>query len=65
MKIIIGVLKELSGLYVVAMMAGAVTGGYGAAGVARRIGRTLVRRFVIIVGLTITVAMFIRVVRNG
>jgi uncharacterized membrane protein YfcA len=64
-----GVLFAQAGLvfwpYVVAMMAGAVAGGYGAANVARRIGRTFVRRFVIIAGLTIAVAMFVSVARNG
>ena len=47
--------------YAVAMAAGSVFGGYGAAGVARRIGRTHVRRFVILVGLAIAAAMFVRV----
>ena len=47
--------------YVLAMAVGAVAGGYGAAGVARKIGKTWVRRFVIAVGLSIAVAMFVRV----
>jgi uncharacterized membrane protein YfcA len=51
--------------YAFAMVFGAVAGGYGAAGVARRIGRAPVRRFVIFVGLAIAVAMFIRVARGG
>lgn len=46
--------------YVLAMVLGAMTGGYGAAGVARRIGKVVVRRFVILVGLVITGVMFIR-----
>lgn len=46
--------------YVLPMAVAAVAGGYGAAGVARRIGRTAVRRFVITVGFTISVVMFIR-----
>jgi hypothetical protein len=51
--------------YALAMAVGAVGGGYGAAGVARRIGRTAVRRFVIFVGLSIAVAMFVRLARQG
>jgi uncharacterized membrane protein YfcA len=51
--------------YAFAMMFGAVVGGYGAAGVARKIGRTAVRRFVIFIGLVITAAMFVRVARGG
>ncbi len=46
--------------YVLPMALAAVAGGYGAAGLARRIGRTAVRRFVIAVGFTISVVMFIR-----
>ena len=46
--------------YVLPMALAAVTGGYGAAGLARRIGRTAVRRFVIAVGFTISVVMFIK-----
>lgn len=60
-----GTYFALSGLvswpYVFAMAAGAVVGGYGAAGIARRIGKVLVRRFVILVGVTITVVMFFKV----
>jgi hypothetical protein len=41
-----------------------VAGGYGAAGVARKIGRTAIRRFVIAVGLTIAVVMFVRIARG-
>lgn len=51
--------------YALAMAVGAVCGGYGAAGVARRIGRTAVRRFVIFIGLSIAIAMFIRLARRG
>ena len=50
--------------YVLAMAFGAVAGGYGAAGVARKIGKIAVRRFVIVVGLTIAVVMFVRVLRS-
>lgn len=42
------------------MAVGAMVGGYGAAGVARKIGRKNVRRFVICVGLTIAVYLFVR-----
>ena len=47
--------------YALAMTTGALCGGYGAAGVARKIGKVAVRRFVIGVGLTISVVMFVRV----
>jgi hypothetical protein len=46
--------------YVFGMMAAALFGGYAAAGVARRLGRTLVRRFVIGVGFTIAIVLFIK-----
>lgn len=46
--------------YVLVMMAAALIGGYAAAGVARRIGRVMVRRFVILVGFTIAVALFVK-----
>lgn len=46
--------------YVLPMAVAAVAGGYGAAGVARRIGKTAVRRFVVVAGFTISVVMFIR-----
>ncbi len=46
--------------YVVAMAAAALLGGYGAAGIARRIGRTAVRRSVIAVGFAITIVLFVR-----
>jgi uncharacterized membrane protein YfcA len=66
---IAGLLFAQAGLvfwpYVLAMAAGAVVGGYGAAGVARKIGRTAVRRFVIFIGLSIAVVMFVRLARNG
>lgn len=47
--------------YVPIMAVAAVIGGYGAAGVARRIGKVMVRRFVIAVGFTISLLMFVRV----
>lgn len=46
--------------FVVAMMVAALAGGYAAAGVARRIGRMMVRRFVIAVGFTIAVVLFVK-----
>lgn len=48
--------------YVFAMMGAALFGGWTAAGVARRIGKTRVRRFVIVVGFTIAVVLFVRMV---
>ena len=42
------------------MMAGAVIGGYGAAGLARRLGQKFVRRCVIIIGLAMTVSLLIK-----
>ncbi len=47
--------------FALAMALGAVVGGYGAAGVARRIGKVAIRRFVIFMGITIAAVMFIRV----
>jgi uncharacterized membrane protein YfcA len=44
----------------VAMAAGALLGGYGAAGVARRIGQRALGRFVVAVGLTVTAIFFAR-----
>jgi uncharacterized membrane protein YfcA len=46
--------------YVLPMATAAVLGGYGAAGVARRLGRVVVRRFVIAVGLVMSVILFVR-----
>lgn len=46
--------------YVLVMAAGALLGGYGAAGVARRVGAQAVRTFVIAVGLVLTVVFFVR-----
>jgi uncharacterized membrane protein YfcA len=48
--------------YVLVMAVSAIAGGYGAAGVAHAVGRTAVRRFVICVGITISVVLFIRMV---
>jgi uncharacterized membrane protein YfcA len=46
--------------YVLPMAIAATIGGYGAAGVARKIGRTAVRRFVMAVGFTISAVMLVR-----
>ena len=47
-------------VYVLPMAIAAVIGGYGAAGVARKIGKTAVRRFVISVGFTISIVLFVK-----
>jgi hypothetical protein len=44
----------------VVMAAGSIVGGYGGAGLARRLGRTVVRRVVIFIGLAMAVAMMLR-----
>jgi len=46
--------------YVPWMAVSAIVGGYGAAGIARKIGKIIVRRFVIGVGFTISLIMFLR-----
>jgi uncharacterized membrane protein YfcA len=46
--------------FVLPMATAAIVGGYGAAGVARRLGRVAVRRFVIAVGLVMSVVLFVR-----
>lgn len=46
--------------FVVAMAVGALAGGYGAAGLARRIGGKAVSRFVIVVGYTVSLVFFVR-----
>ena len=51
--------------YALAMVVGALLGGYGAAGVARKIGKTAVSRVVIIVGLALSVVMFVRFARRS
>lgn len=61
---IAGTLFVLNGLvawhYVAAMVVGALAGGYGAAGAARRIGKVAIRRFIIGIGLALAVAMALR-----
>ena len=46
--------------YVLPMALAAIFGGYGAAGLAKRIGRVAVRRFVITVGFAAAVVLFVR-----
>jgi uncharacterized protein len=43
------------------MAAGAIVGGYGGAGLARWLGRSVVRTAVIVIGLVMTVAMFLKI----
>ncbi|MGN6370862.1 MAG: sulfite exporter TauE/SafE family protein [Phycisphaerae bacterium] len=63
-----GVLFMATGLvswpHAVAMALGAVVGGYGATGAARKVGKVWIRRFVMVVGVGITVAMFWRMWRG-
>jgi uncharacterized membrane protein YfcA len=60
-----GILFAIAGLvawpYALVMTGGALVGGYGAADIARKIGKVAVRRFVIVVGLSISVTMFIKI----
>ena len=46
---------------VVVMAVGAIIGGVGGAGVARRIGRTAVRRIVIVIGFAMAAGLMLRV----
>jgi uncharacterized membrane protein YfcA len=46
--------------YALAMAGGALVGGYGAAGVARRIGRVWLGRFVVAVGFAVSAIFFVR-----
>jgi uncharacterized membrane protein YfcA len=46
--------------YVLPMAVASIIGGYGAAGLARRIGRVAVRRFVIGVGFAMSLVLFIK-----
>jgi uncharacterized membrane protein YfcA len=61
---IAGVLFAANGLvdwsFVMAMAVGALAGGFGAVGVARRIGKPAIRRFIIGVGVALVVAMAFR-----
>jgi uncharacterized membrane protein YfcA len=42
------------------MAAGSIIGGYGGAGIARRMGQKFVRRVVILVGFAMAVSLFFR-----
>jgi uncharacterized protein len=46
------------------MVAGAIIGGYGGAMIARRIGGKVVRRIVVLVGLSMAAALFVRFFRS-
>jgi uncharacterized membrane protein YfcA len=46
--------------YVVVMAIAAIAGGYGCAGLARRVGRKAVRRMVILIGIAMAVSLFIK-----
>jgi uncharacterized membrane protein YfcA len=50
--------------YVLVMAIASIIGGYGAAGIARKIGSDRVRVFVIIVGFTISAMLFVRMLRH-
>jgi hypothetical protein len=62
-----GILFAFAGLIdwpiALAMTTGALIGGYGAAGIAKKIGKVAVRRFVIVVGLAIAAVMLVKVWR--
>jgi uncharacterized membrane protein YfcA len=47
--------------YALVMAAGAILGGYGAVGVARKVGKDWIKRFVVAVGLTLAIVMFYRI----
>jgi len=46
--------------YAMSMTLGALLGGYGATGIARKIGKTALRRFVVCAGLILSAALFVR-----
>jgi uncharacterized membrane protein YfcA len=46
--------------YVLVMVAGAIAGGVGGAGLARRMGRTAVRRVVIAIGFAMALSLFLK-----
>jgi len=46
--------------YVLVMAVGAILGGYGGAGTARKMGRTAVRRIVIAIGFGMAVSLFVK-----
>ena len=51
--------------YVMIMAIGAILGGYGGAGTARRMGRTAVRRIVIAIGFGMAVSLFVKMLGKG
>ncbi|HJZ97852.1 MAG TPA: sulfite exporter TauE/SafE family protein [Candidatus Solibacter sp.] len=46
--------------YVLIMAVGAILGGYGGAGTARKLGRTTVRRIVIAIGFAMAISLFVK-----
>jgi hypothetical protein len=46
--------------YVLIMAIAAITGGYGGAGAARKLGRTTVRRIVIAIGFGMAISLFVK-----
>ena len=46
--------------YVLVMVIGSIAGGYGGAGLARKLGRTAVRRIVIAIGFGMALSLFLR-----
>ena len=46
--------------YVLVMAAGAIAGGYGGAGMARKLGERTVRVIVILVGFGMAISLFLR-----
>src|SRR5215475_1719651 len=46
--------------YALVMVAGAIAGGYGGAGLARKLGRTAVRRLVIAIGFGMAISLFVK-----
>ena len=46
--------------YALVMIVGAIVGGYGGAGLARKLGRTFVRRAVIVVGLAMAISLLFK-----
>jgi uncharacterized membrane protein YfcA len=46
--------------YVLLMAVGAILGGWGGAGTARKLGRTAVRRIVIVIGFGMAISLFVK-----
>src|ERR1035437_9306804 len=59
-QLMVGLYGGYFGAGIGILMVAAVVGGYGGAGVARKIGRTAVRRIVIAIGLGMAVSLFIK-----